>query len=216
MSPSMSLRLLVSPRSLLAALVLVPATALAEPASPLDAGPARRSHLLQATLRGGGAWLGGDVDQHYDRSGFYGGFGVGYSLATRGVDLGAGFDFLAIPGSEHPRRAYIPTLALRFHLPLGESSEFGLGLRAGWSWVTMSNVMDDSGRRHDHTFSGLHLGLLPHVRWWLAPRLALDVGAELLVAGGGDSVGTDVRTSYLERSARIGTFGGFVRFGFGL
>jgi hypothetical protein len=215
MSASMPLRLFVFRTWLLTAVLLAPAAALAEPSSPLDAAPARRSHLLQATLRGGGAWLGGDVDQHYDRSGFYGGFGVGYSLATRGVDLGAGFDFLAIPGA-HPRRAYIPTLALRFHLPLGESSEFGLGLRAGWSWVTMSNVVDDSGRRRDHTFSGLHLGLLPHVRWWLAPRLALDVGAELLVAGGGDSVGTDVRTTYLERSARIGTFGGFVRFGFGL
>lgn len=186
-----------------------------EPA-PIDSSPTHRRHLVQATLRGGAAWLGGDIERHYDRNGLYTGLGIGYSLATRGVDLGGGFDFLAVPDADHPRRAYIPTLALRFHVPLTASLEFGLGLRAGWSWVTMSNVPDDSGNLRDHTFSGVHLGLLPHVRVWLAPRLALDLGAELLVAGGGDNLGSEIRTTHLERSARVGAFGAFARFNFGL
>lgn len=209
----MWLRLLSYP-ALLGA--LTPAPVLAQGPTPLDGGPAHRRHLLQSTLRGGGASLGGDLDDRYDQSGAYAGLGVGYELTTRGVDLGAGFDVLAIPDRDHLRRAYIPTLSLRFHLPLTESLEFGLGLRAGWSWVTLANVEDDSGRRRDHTFSGLHLGLAPHLRQWLAPRLALDAGVELLVAGGGDSLGSDVRATYLERTARIGAFGGFLRMSFGL
>ncbi|RYZ03161.1 MAG: hypothetical protein EOO73_29060 [Myxococcales bacterium] len=211
----MSRRLLTFCAAWLAALGARPAVA--QEAAPSDSGPTHRRHLLQATVRGGGAWLGGDIDDHYARSGVYAGLGVGYSLATRGVDLGGGFDFLAVPDPEHPRRAYLPTLSLRFHVPLSDAVEFGLGLRAGWSWVTMADVRDDSGRRRDHTFSGVHLGLLPHARLWLAPRLALDLGAELLVAGGGDNLGsTGVRTTYLERSAHVGAFGAFARVNFGL
>lgn len=210
----MSPRVLIPCAALLSGLAARVATA--QEATPLDSGPPQKRHLLQATARGGAASLGGDIDGHYDRSGFYGGFGVGYSLATRGVDLGAGFDFLAVPDSDHPRRAYVPALSLRFHVPLNHALEFGLELRAGWSWVTMKNVPDDSGKPRDHTFSGLHLGLLPHLRFWPSPRFALDVGGELLVAGGGDSMGPEVRTTYLERSARIGVFGGFVRGNFGL
>lgn len=205
----------MSPRSLAYGAALLGALT-ARPAKAQDSGPTHRRHLLQATVRGGAAWLGGDIDGHYDRSGAYTGLGVGYSLATRGVDLGAGFDFLAVPKSDHPRRAYVPTLALRFHAPITESVEFGLGLRAGWSWVTMANVADDSGNRRDHTFSGVHLGLLPHARIWLRSRLALDAGVEMLVAGGGDNSGSGVRTTYLERSARVGAFGAFLRVNFGL
>lgn len=207
----MSLRLLLLCTTL-GALVARPARA-QEPTQ--DSGPPRKQHLLQATVRGGAAWLGGDIDEHYSDSGLYGGFGLGYSLATRGVDLGAGFDFLTIRDPDHPRRAYVPTLSLRFHVPIGQRVEFGLGLRAGWSWVTMESVRDDDGKLRDHTFSGLHLGLLPHVRWWLAPRFSLDLGVELLLAGGGDSLGQDVRNTYLQRTAHIGVFGGFLRANFG-
>jgi hypothetical protein len=172
--------------------------------------------LLQVSFHGGGAWLGGDIDGHYPKSGGYGGLGLGYGLATRGVDLGVSFDYLLVPDEQHPRRAYIPALSLRWHLPIAESTEFGLGLRGGWSWVTMARVREDSGAVRDHTFSGLHLGLMPHLRFWLGPRLALDTGLELLVAGGGDSMAPEVRATYLERSARVSAFGGFARFSFGL
>jgi hypothetical protein len=207
-------RLLVFCSALLGALTA--RASWAQQAAPPESGPTHRRHLLQATVRGGGAWLGGDVDAQYGRSGAYGGLGVGYSLATRGVDFGAGFDFLAVPDRDHPRRVYVPTLALRFHLPISESVEFGLGLRAGWSWVTLADVRDDSGARKDHTFSGVHLGLVPHLRVWMSPRVAADVGAELLVAGGGDTVGNQVRATYLERSARVGALGAFLRVSFGL
>lgn len=181
-----------------------------------DSSPPERGHLLQVTVHGGAAWLGGDSDGHYPQHGAYTGIGVGYSRATRGVDLGVAFDYLLVPDGNYPRHAIIPALTLRFHLPLSEQAEFGLGLRAGWSWVLMPHVADDSGRFYDHTFSGLHLGLAPHVRFWVVPRFALDIGGELLVAGGGDSISNDVKTSYLERSARISAFGGFVRANFGL
>ncbi len=199
-----------------AALASVLSAGQAWAAEPGDNGPPRKRHLLNATTHGGGAWLGGDIDGHYPQGGAYAGFGLGYSLATRGVDFGVAFDYLAVPHREFPRHALIPALALRFHVPLTDTLEFGLELRGGWSWVTMRNVPDDSGKQRDHTFSGLHLGLLPHVRVQLAPRFALDIGGEALVAGGGDNMATGVRTTYLERSARVGAFGAFVRVNFGL
>lgn len=210
----MSVRLALAAFVFATALVARPACA-TEP-SPLDGQPKRARHLLQASFHGGAAWMGGDIDGHYPEAGGYGGVGLGYSLATRGVDLGVSFDYLMMPDEQHPRRAYIPALSLRLHLPITDSSEFGLGLRGGWSWVTMASVREDSGAASDHTFSGLHLGLMPHLRFWLSGRLALDTGLELLVAGGGDSMAPEVRATYLERSARVSAFGGFARFSFGL
>jgi hypothetical protein len=209
----MSLRLCLA--ALATTTVLAARPAAAEP-SPLDGPPLRARHLLQVSFHGGGAWLGGDMDRRNPKGGGYGGLGLGYGLATRGVDLGASFDYLMVPDEQHPRRAYIPALSLRLHLPITESTEFGLGLRGGWSWLTMASVREDSGAVRDHTFSGLHLGLMPHLRFWLSRRLALDTGLELLVAGGGDSMAPEVRATYLERSARVSAFGGFARFSFGL
>jgi hypothetical protein len=204
--------------STLAGVVLVAREATAvEASSAADSGPPSRRHLLQATARGGAAWIGGDLDSRYPQTGPYWGAGVGYSLATRGVDFGVAFDYLAAPHSKFPRHALVPALSLRFHLPLTATTEFGLELRGGWSWVTLRNYLEDSGDERDHTFSGLHLGLAPHARLWTSPRFALDLGGELLLAGGGDSMtSAGVRSTQLERSARIATAGVFVRGSFGL
>jgi hypothetical protein len=203
--------------ALVASVLVSPAAKAAEASTAVDSGPPHRRHLLQATARGGAAWLGGDLDRRYPETGPYVGAGVGYSLATRGVDFGVAFDYLAAPHSEFPRHALVPALSLRFHLPLAATTEFGLELRGGWSWVTLRNFPEEDGDQRDHTFSGLHLGIAPHARLWTSHRFALDFGAELLLAGGGDTMASaGVRSTQLERSARLATAGAFIRGSFGL
>ena len=175
-----------------------------------------KRHFIQATSHVGAAWLGGDVEDQYRTSGSYAGLGIGYSYASRGIDFGAAFDYLALPHPNLPRRVFTPAVTMRFHLPMSSSTEFGLGLRAGWSWLSRLSVRDDAGELRDHTFSGLHLGLMPHVSLWLSSLASLDLGIELLVAGGGDSVGNQAKATYVQRRAQLGAVGGFLRGNFGL
>ena len=107
--------------------------------------------------------------------------GYAYRL-TRGFELGADFAYWYLP--REGRIAYgvfMPALALRPYLPLGEGDavEIGLDLHAGGAII---GVMPDVG-----TWTGWGASGGPDVRAWLWPSCALQFGVEISIGHGHNS-----------------------------
>ncbi len=182
--------------------LLTPWRAGATPIEPDGVKPT--PHRISAAVSGGPAFVGGDEDGHWAESGLAAGIGVGYAYDA-GAEFGVGFDFFAVPNAD--RNIYLPYLGVRLHLGLSSRTELGLSLRGGLLWEVMGDVPDDNdiNSRHTHVWFGKHAAISPDVRYWLSPKVAIDLGPSLIVGNGKDR--GDVRGFYLSDEAGIAFLG---------
>jgi len=166
-------------------------------------------HHLSAAISGGPAFVGGDEDGHWAESGLAGGIGVGYAYDA-GAEFGVGFDFFTVPDAR--RKIYLPYIGVRPHLGVSSRTELGLSLRGGLLWEVMTDVPDDNdiNSRHTHVWSGIHAAISPDVRYWLSPKIAINLGPALIFGDGKDR--GDIRGFYLSDRAGLAFLGLVAKF----